>query len=125
MAVVAAAAASGYIAGDWQRSRLALAEQKALTEEAQSLGSKLVEAERRLTDAQSRQSRSRDQAREAVEKSDLANCPLPHDVSELLASQVLAARSGGLGGPLSDRSIAMPRPGVKNVRGRNTATIPE
>lgn len=85
-------AAGGWVAGDWQRQRIAAAEQAQLRERAESLSTALVAAERRVTAAEAARSATRDRGRTLVAASSLRDCPLPDDVASLLTATAQATR---------------------------------
>lgn len=106
-------AAGGWIAGDWQRQRIAAAEQAQLRERAESLSAALVAAERRVTAAEAARTATRQQGRALVAASSLRDCPLPDDVAGLL--RATAAATGARAG---DREA-----GAADVSGSSDAAV--
>lgn len=85
--------AGGWIVGDWQRQRIATAEQTELRERAESLSTKLVDTERRLTAAEAGRSDSRQRGRSLVASSDLDDCIVDDALAGLLHANAQATRA--------------------------------
>ena len=81
-------AAGGWIAGDWQRQRIAAAEQAVIVQDAKETADKLLAAERRIQALQRATESSAHQVRSDIDSAaHLRDCKLPRALSDGLLRQ--------------------------------------